>query len=241
MQQVAPHREGPLLVGLRFRKFRHGQLRSRICDQSQRPSVEQKRISHVAKSGEEHSIIWGMFMVTMLIAATFKGKNFSTIQSVVKNCEELTLKQIFDVTAQLVNNQEEINCLDKILWGKNSWTRLSLIDDEIVTNLQSTEVYVISDSVLYFGWVHQHPESNEAWETGLNGSSLTEVTAILTTSKESQLNSSGIFSQDTLRCSSVKESVICWVLEDNHQKLSHGILFMSMFNDISCDRKDNKE
>ena len=33
---------------------------------------------------------------------------------------------------QLVNNQEEINCLDKIQYGKNSWTRLSLINDEIV-------------------------------------------------------------------------------------------------------------
>ena len=70
-------------------------------------------------------------MATTLNAATFMGKNFSTIQSVVKNHESLTLKQMFDVTAQLVNNQEEINCL-----GKNSWTRLSLIEDEVVINLQ---------------------------------------------------------------------------------------------------------
>ena len=42
------------------------------------------------------------------------GKNFSTVQSVVKNHESLTLKQMFDVTVQLVNNQEEINCLYKI-------------------------------------------------------------------------------------------------------------------------------
>ena len=68
------------------------------------------------------------------------GKNFSTIKSVVKNHEDLTLKQMFDVTAQLVNNQDEINGLDKILWGKNSWTRLSLIGDETFINLQSTKV-----------------------------------------------------------------------------------------------------
>ena len=55
-------------------------------------------------------------MATTLNAATFMGKNFSTIQSVVKNHESLTLKQMFDVTAQLVNNQKEISCLDKILW-----------------------------------------------------------------------------------------------------------------------------
>ena len=82
-------------------------------------------------------------MATTLNAATFMGKTFSTIQSVVKNHESLTMKQMFDVTAQLVNIQEEINCLDKILWGKNSWTHLSLIDDEIVINLQRTRCVCI--------------------------------------------------------------------------------------------------
>ena len=86
-------------------------------------------------------------MVATMNAATFMGKNFSTIQSVVENHESLTLKQMFDVTAQLVNNQEEINCLDKILYGKNSWTQLSLIIDPVIINIQSTEVYVFSDSV----------------------------------------------------------------------------------------------
>ena len=55
-------------------------------------------------------------MATTLNAATFMGKNFSTIQSVVKNHESLTLKQMFDVTAQLVNNQEEIHGLDNSVW-----------------------------------------------------------------------------------------------------------------------------
>ena len=57
-------------------------------------------------------------MVITLNAATFMGKNFSTMQSVGKNHESLTLKQMFDVTAQLVNNQEEFNCLDRILWSE---------------------------------------------------------------------------------------------------------------------------
>ena len=86
-------------------------------------------------------------MATTLNAATFMGKNFSTIQSVVKNHESLTLKQMFDVTAQLVNNQEEINGLDNIHWGKNSWRQLSLIGDETVISLQRTKIYVFSDSV----------------------------------------------------------------------------------------------
>ena len=69
-------------------------------------------------------------MAATLNAATFMGKNFSTIQSFVKNFEDLTLKQMFDVTAQLVNNQDEIHGLDKIQWEKYSWKRLSLIGDE---------------------------------------------------------------------------------------------------------------
>ena len=128
-----------------------------------------KRMSNVAESGEEYSIIWGMFMATTLNAATFMGKNFSTLQSFVKNYEDLTLKQMFDVTAQLVKNQEEINGLDKIRWEKNSWKRLSLIGDETVINLQSTKVYVFSDSVLCFGKVLQHLHSNEAWKNRVTG------------------------------------------------------------------------
>ena len=82
-------------------------------------------------------------MAATMNAATFMGKNFSTIQSVVKNHEDLTLKQMFDVTAQLVNDQEEINVLDKIQWEKYSWTRLSLIGDETVINLQSTSLRLL--------------------------------------------------------------------------------------------------
>ena len=74
------------------------------------------------------------------------GKNFSTIQS-FKKYEDLTLKLMFDVTAELVNDQEEIHGLDKIHWEKDSWKRLSLIGDETVINLQRTKVYVFSDSV----------------------------------------------------------------------------------------------
>ena len=78
------------------------------------------------------------------------------------NFEELTLKQMFHVTAQLVNDQEEIRGVDKIQWEKNSGKHQSLIGDETVINLQSTKVYVFPDSVLCFGRIFQHPEYNEA-------------------------------------------------------------------------------
>ena len=143
LQKVDPHREEPLLGGnshsARYGEMIHdgsgkpvsvhhqeqaysenfvmgsdaAEFVNKVKDQVRN---RQKRMSNVAESGEEHSIIWRMFMAATMNAATFMGKNFSTIRSVVNNHESLTLKQMFDVTAHLVNNQEEINCLDKILW-----------------------------------------------------------------------------------------------------------------------------
>ena len=75
-------------------------------------------MSNVAEAGEEHSIIWGMFMAATLNAATFMGKNFSTIQSVVKNFEDLTLKQMFDITSKSVSDQGEINGFGQYSLGK---------------------------------------------------------------------------------------------------------------------------
>ena len=148
-------------------------------------------------------------MATTLNAATFMRKNFSTIQSVVKNQEDLTLKQMFDVTAQLVNNQDEINGLDKILWGKNSWTNLSLIGDEAVINLQSKKKSTSSQilccaSERFFNILNP----TKLGRTELQESDPRKATETMMLSVESRLNSSGTSSQDSQRCSSVIKSMI---------------------------------
>ena len=107
-----------------------------------------------------------------------------------------------------MSEQEEINNLDKIHWERYSWKQLSLIGDERVINLQRAKVYVFSDSVLCLGRIHQHPESNEAWKKRMNGSQLTKATETMTESMESRPSSSGISSQDSLRCSSAVKSQI---------------------------------
>ena len=43
--------------------------------------IRQKRMSSLAENCTEHSIIWGIFVATTLNAATFMGKNFSTMQN----------------------------------------------------------------------------------------------------------------------------------------------------------------
>ena len=269
LQQVAPHREEPLLDG-NAHSVRYGET---IHDGSGKPENlnhqeeansenfvmgsdaaefvdkvkdqvrnRQKRMSNVAESGEEHSIIWGMFMAATLNAATFMGKNFSIIQSVVKNFEDLSLKQMFDVIAQLVNDQEEIHGLDKILWEKNSWKRLSLIGDETVINLQSTKVYVFSDSVLCLGRILQHPDSNEAWEDRIagvqSGRSYRDYDCINGEPTEFEWN---IFPGFTTLQLCGKSMIYLSDLGQTPETFTGRILFMSMFNDISCDRKGNKD
>ena len=191
----------------------------------------QKRMSNVAESGEEHSIIWRMFMAATMNAAAFMGKNFSTIQNFIMNSEDLTLKQMFDVTAQLVNDQEEIHGLDKIQWGKNSWRQLSLIGDETVINLQRTEVYVFSDSVLCLGRILQHPDSNEAWKNRIAG----------VKAEKSYRDYDGINGEPTEFEWNIFPGFTTFDLGETPETFTGRILFMSMFNDISCDRKGNKD
>ena len=105
-------------------------------------------------------------MAATMNAATFMGKNLQDNQNSIVNATNLTLKKMFDISAKLVAEQDEIFNADKIHWEKHSWKQLSLIGDETVIDLQRAKVYVFSDSVLCLGRIHQHPESNDAWKKG---------------------------------------------------------------------------
>ena len=103
-------------------------------------------------------------MSVTMESAVFMGKNFQDNQNSIVNTTDLTLKQMFDISAKLVGEQDEISSLETIGWEKHAWKYLSLIGDERIINLQRAKVYVFSDSVLCLGKIHQNPESNEAWK-----------------------------------------------------------------------------
>ena len=63
---------------------------------------------------------------------------------------------MFDTSAKLVAEQDEISGLETIHWEEHSWKYLSLIGDETIINLQRAKVYVFSDSVLCLGRIHQN-------------------------------------------------------------------------------------
>ena len=72
----------------------------RVNDQVRK---RQKRSSMNVKENEEkHSMIWRMFMSVTLESAVFMGKNYLDTCHSIKKTTELTLKQMFDISARSV-------------------------------------------------------------------------------------------------------------------------------------------
>ena len=181
-------------------------------------------------------------MAATMNAATFMGKNFQDNQNSIMNTTNLTLKKMFDITAKLVGEQEEINNMDKIHWEKHSWKHLSLIGDETVINLQRAKVYVFSDSLLCLGRVHQHLQSNKAWKERIGctitDKSFRDYDGINGEPTEFEWN---IFPGFTTLQLCGKVTDLLSRLGETPETFTGRILLMSMFNDISCDKKDNEE
>ena len=54
-------------------------------------------------------------MAATMNAATFMGDNFMDNENSIKNCTDLTLKKMFDISEKLVSEQGEINNVDNFL------------------------------------------------------------------------------------------------------------------------------
>ena len=101
------------------------------------------------QDSDKHSVIWRMFMSSTMQASIFTGKNYLENLHSIKNTEDLTMKQMLNLSQKLVSEQsDEIYGVKTINWENSSWKYLSMIGDEEVINLQHTKVYVFSDSVL---------------------------------------------------------------------------------------------
>ena len=57
-------------------------------------------------------------MAVTMESATFMGKNFQNNRNSIVNTTDLTPKQMFDISAKLVTEQEEISGLETIGWDK---------------------------------------------------------------------------------------------------------------------------
>ena len=76
------------------------------------------------------------------------GKNYSDNLHSIKNTEDLTMKQMFDISEKLISEQSgEICGMNTIYCEDSSWKYLFLVGDEEVISLLHAMVYVFSDSV----------------------------------------------------------------------------------------------
>ena len=212
----------------------------RVNDQVRK---RQKRSSmNVTEDGEKHYVIWGMFMSGTLESAVFMGKNYSDNWHSIKNTKDLIMKQMFDISAKLVSEQEEIYGVKTINWEDSSWKYLSLIGDEQVISLQRTKVYVFSDSVLCLGKIHENTQSNGAWEQKLEWFKTSQeyrnFDRIEGEPMEFEWNIFPGFNTLQL-CHKVQE--LLSRLSITPEQCTGRIIFMSMFNDISWGFKDNKK
>ena len=149
---------------------------------------------------------------------------------------------MFGISAKLVSEQDKISNVDTIHWEKHSWKYLSLIGDETVINLQRAKVCVFSDSVLCLGKVHQYPKSNEAWkkriEWMITDKSYRDYDGISGEPTEFDWN---IFAGFTTLHLYGKVTDLLSRSGETPETFTGRILFMSMFNDITCDNKGNEE
>ena len=209
---------------------------NRVNDQVRK---RQKRISKVAENGEKHSMIWGMFMAVKMESAVFMGKNYLDNCQFIANTTGLTLKQMFDISTRLVSEQDKISGLETIGWENHSCKYLSLIGDERVINLQRTKVYVFSDSVLCLGKIHETTQSNDAWEQRLGWLKFSQnyrnFDRIDGEPMEFEWNIFPGFNK--LQLSDEVKSLL-YRLGETPEIFTGRILFMSMFNDISCETTD---
>ena len=91
----------------------------RVNDQVRK---RQKRSSmNVTEDGEKHSVIWGMLMSSTLKSSVFMGKNYSNNWHSIKNTKNLTMKQMFDTSAKVVFEHDEIYGVKTINWENSSW------------------------------------------------------------------------------------------------------------------------
>ena len=181
-------------------------------------------------------------MTVTMESAVFMGKNYlNNCQSIV-NTTDLPLKQMFDISTTLVSEQDEISGVETIGWENHSWKYLSLIGDERVINLQRTKVYVFSDSVLCLGKIFENPESNDAWEQRLgwlkSSSKYRNFDRIDGEPMEFEWNIFPGF--NTLQLSEEVKRLL-FRLGETPENFTGRILFMSMFNDISCGKKTMKQ
>ena len=181
-------------------------------------------------------------MAVTMESAVFIGKNFLDNCQSIADTTDLTVKQMYDISERLVSEQNEISGLETNAWENHSWKYMSLIDDQRVINLQRTKVYVFSDSVLSLGKIQENLQSNDTWEETLGWFKSSPVCRNFDRIDGEPIEFEwNIFPGfNTLQLSEEVKSLRL-SLGETPENFTGRIIFMSMFNDISCGSRDNEK
>ena len=88
-------------MSLKPRSFLH-----KVNDQVRKRQYQSSK--DATKDSDKHSVIRRMFMSSTLQASVFMEKNYSDNCHSIKNTKHLAMKQMFDISAKLVSEQDEI-------------------------------------------------------------------------------------------------------------------------------------
>ena len=171
------------------------------------------------------------------------GRNYSGNLRSIKNTEDLTLKQMFEISEKLISEQsDEIYGVNTTHWEDSSWKYLSLVGDEEVISLSHAKVYVFSDSVLCLQKVHQNPPSNTVWKEQLGWfNNSPQYRALDTVDGEPMEFECNIFPGFTTLQLVREVQEFLSKMSTEPEDFAGRIIFMSMFNDISWGSKDNEQ
>ena len=101
-------------MSLESRSFLH-----RVNDQVRKRQNQSSK--DATKDSDNHSLVWRMFMSSTLQASVFMVKNYSDNLHSIKNTENLTMKQMFDMSEKLITEQsDEIYGVNTTNWADSS-------------------------------------------------------------------------------------------------------------------------
>ena len=87
-------------MSLKSRSFLH-----RVNDQVRERQNQTSK--DATKDSNKHSVIWRILTSSTLRASVFMGKKYSDNWHSIKNSEVLTMKQMFDISENLVSEQSD--------------------------------------------------------------------------------------------------------------------------------------
>ena len=217
-------------LSLKSRSFLHrvNDRVQKVLDQSSKDAMQ---------DSNKHSLVWWICMSSTLEASVFIGKNYSEILHSIKiTGNNLTMKQMFDISENQMRFLEWLQLTGKILHGNNYlW---SLMKKSSVS-LSHAKVFVFSDSVICLGMVNQNPTWNSAWEEKLSWFKSLSQYRILDTMDGEPIESEWNVFQDSPHCSSAtksKSSCLKWAVHQNLKRIT----FMTMLNDILWGSEDTE-